>query len=818
MTDGDRATPPPAIPLLGMMIDRSSFDETDDFCIDHDALEMTQWAKEQKEGLVDFPPPVLLRNGKVRRRLRWRPRNMMKRRRNPSDASVGSLSVMSGTMSVGNLSQTSRISRKSVHSFASTETQVKSNTRKSKNAIFGRNSASRLPLPRPNYPDHFSEQKISTIGTEGGLIHARMEKSGEGTAAVLVQPSHDGDASESVAEGELELVLPQEESSHAASLGSRKTEMKTSPPRIVTPPKASKKKPGMPPLFQQRRPSQVTPELNKKNSRSAEHRNKKTSPSPTETTEATMMTSAVSDDESVPLNILSTDETEADRQVDLRIVRMLPGERRGNSSTRPGQETHGSKPNSRKVGSLSIAELRADQKASSSFSNPKEDGGPPQQVSSDDETPSLTSTGGVELEDFTDDESDDSLLQTPSPTSADELHPPAASSELRFSMWPSRRTQSSTGSERTPPSPVMEKAHTGPVDLDDGSFLEVEKNLQAILDVATEHLKQKEYTEALEVFEEILRGQLARYGEKHYRVGTAHHNIGIVHTKRGDYQNAIKSYKRAIIIRKKTLGQNHADVAVSLAQLGVAYLESNKHKKAITAFRKALKIRRLCYGNRHPKVAKILNNIGCALYEIDELEVAKVAFEEALHIQRYLLQSLPVNSMVNSQTQLLSIASTQSNIASIKLYHGEFDEALVDLEEALLVQQCVLSDDHPIVKRTEESIVWVEKSRNVATGRSSGELDLVSRLTGFGSMLSTGSLLSTGSCDNELTLRRGKDDEPSMSVFNLLERRFMELHANLDIACGGDGGNTVYENDEDDDDISSAPSSSGPRLSKKYSL
>ena len=175
-----------------------------------------------------------------------------------------------------------------------------------------------------------------------------------------------------------------------------------------------------------------------------------------------MMTSAVSDDESVPLNILSMDETEADRQDDLRIVRMLPRERRGNSSTRSGQETHSSKPNSRKVGSLSIAELRADQKASSdSFSNPKEDGGPPQQELSDDETPSLTSTGGVELEDFTDDESDDSLLQTQSPTSADELHPPSASSELRFSVWPSRRTQSSTGSERTPPSPVMEKIAYG---------------------------------------------------------------------------------------------------------------------------------------------------------------------------------------------------------------------------------------------------------------------------------------------------------------------------------------------------------------------
>ena len=72
------------------------------------------------------------------------------------------------------------------------------------------------------------------------------------------------------------------------------------------------------------------------------------------------------------------------------------------------------------------------------------------------------------------------------------------------------------------------RVNTGPVDVDDGAFVEAESHLNAIHEMAAEHLAHGEYVEALEVFEEILRGQRERYGEGHYRVGTALHNIGIV--------------------------------------------------------------------------------------------------------------------------------------------------------------------------------------------------------------------------------------------------------------------------------------------------
>uniref|UniRef100_A0A7S2UEF4 Kinesin light chain n=1 Tax=Attheya septentrionalis TaxID=420275 RepID=A0A7S2UEF4_9STRA len=73
----------------------------------------------------------------------------------------------------------------------------------------------------------------------------------------------------------------------------------------------------------------------------------------------------------------------------------------------------------------------------------------------------------------------------------------------------------------------------------------------------------------------------------------------------------------------------------------------------------------------------------------------------------------PVNSVsVEAPNQvLLSIASTLCNIGSIKLRWGEFEEAILALEEALLLQQSVLGDEDPTVLNTVESIDFVDRAR-----------------------------------------------------------------------------------------------------------
>ena len=239
--------------------------------------------------------------------------------------------------------------------------------------------------------------------------------------------------------------------------------------------------------------------------------------------------------------------------------------------------------------------------------------------------------------------------------------------------------------------------------------------------MGAEHLIHCEYDEAVEVFTEILRGQMERHGPGHPRVGTALHNLGICQLKKGDYASAIRVCRDAVEVRKAALGGRHLDVAVSLAQLGIAHLECGQHRKALIAFREALQIRRNLLGPKHPKVARLLNNTGCALFELNEMRGAMLAFQETLDIQRSMMKSPDAafgdegsggSSSSAAEQLLLSTAATLCNIGSIRLRLGDADGAIVALEEALLVQQSVLGDDHQIVLATTDSIEFIQSRRN----------------------------------------------------------------------------------------------------------
>ena len=56
-------------PRLGMLVDRSSFDETDSYGVDQHVLENSFDAQK-----LNSPQSTVMKSGKVRRRMRWRPR------------------------------------------------------------------------------------------------------------------------------------------------------------------------------------------------------------------------------------------------------------------------------------------------------------------------------------------------------------------------------------------------------------------------------------------------------------------------------------------------------------------------------------------------------------------------------------------------------------------------------------------------------------------------------------------------------------------------------------------------------------------------
>jgi tetratricopeptide (TPR) repeat protein len=803
----------PAVPLLGMIIDRTSFDETDDYGVDRDALESTSWSKDKTDRLPVHP--VVMKNGKVRRRLRWRPKNMMKQRRPRPAASqiTGPSNMHSSNASVSSSANSSQVSRsgKSVHSFASTETATLNNTKAGKQRL------GRFPLPRPNYSDTFAG--VATIGSEGGLVHARMLP-GKGS----VDSSVDSPAS-----------------------GTADSEAGTFDPYGSENPKRNLRKPGLPPLFNRRKKQQRV--------KGSPHKSLADSPQPSseltmERTVRDLLTPRSKDSHSSSLASgsdvsagvlpkLNSEEMELERRVDLCIRR--PAERRESlgsvRSQQPRNTNYNDGTKARPIdvddlavlNDLALEELRAESEVTSSVeSTPRRATARP--LPSQSRNVSQDSTQKKDQERMKEDQErmrssadptlfpsystpenkcdDTDLLRLKSSRSAPLVSPPTPKAlvasapihsnsshqreeEIQFSM----SVPVIYEDERSPPS--SPKFMTGPVDVDDGCFLEVEKNLEAIHEMAAEHLQHGEYTEALEVFEEILRGQLARYGQDHYRVGTALHNIGIVHMKRGDNVNAAKVCKEAVRVRKIALGSFHQDVAVSLAQLGVAYMETEKHAKAITVFREALRIRRKCLGPRHPKVAKILNNIGCALYELKELEVAKVAFEEALAVQRHNLRETQSDSPEFSDQSLLSIASTLSNLGSIKLYWGQHHEAAIDLEAVLLLQQSVLGDEHPVAQRTQDSLTWVENARDLGVTPPS-LLQLSGSLSEKKSSESQMEAIGIAYCSPAVDI--SMDHSELSGPFEALERRLKLL--NLDF--GGCGMQDMNDSDVSEADFSAS--------------
>lgn len=806
-------------------MDHSSFDETDSFGVDELALESTSYSKECQRNFQS--QAIVMRDGKVRRRMRWRPKSMMKRRRprlplsppNPRPSGVAAsphelrmnknrFSSSSSVNSASNASESSKQSRRSLHSFASIETQVKSNkTSKS-------SQKRRFPLPRPNYsttldgipsdsPSLFSTDSSSVNGEDALLLNRAAndttffdttdsvfpiieEKKEEEQIELLIQRPPLGTSRSK------QLSRPRAQSASSFECSRREEELAAA----LGPLKITRSTPRSDPLL---RPNRSPISCN-----------------------------------DIPLPSLSGEEIEKDRRVDLRVRVPADGERHLDHARVRRSPSSASE---RSMDLLTISELRVslderddgDQLSicRTMSSNMVKKGN--QSAEAPGSTVPLaktssrlsTASGNSAKKRFVDPvigPSFGTVLESRSEDSGegeegeegeeDERPPMTSTSELRMSVgyvreldgsqvispgesYDTTRTDFSKASVGKPPSTV-------PVDLDDCSYIEAEKNLQAIHDMAAEHLRQGEYDEALDVFEEILRGQLTRYGRDHYRVGTALHNIGIVHMRRRDFPNAAKAYREAVAIRKQALAPDHPDVASSLAQLGVAYLERRMHKKAISAFRESLMIRRACLGNTHPKVAKILNNIGCALYELNVLEVAQVAFEEALEIQRFNLREAPVEEQDRSNYILLSIASTLSNIASIKLYFNNFDEASVDFQEALLIQQCVFGDDHPVPLQTEESLKWIDSTRAQHVPNAS-QYGIFSKLFRRGS----GSGAALLAEDSEATV--GKEprllsctvrDEGRGAFGTVVERRLMALQRNIDLACGPE---RKFEDDGEDD-------------------
>lgn len=252
---------------------------------------------------------------------------------------------------------------------------------------------------------------------------------------------------------------------------------------------------------------------------------------------------------------------------------------------------------------------------------------------------------------------------------------------------------STTTESTTTTSPEMSLL-SSPVNVDNQELLQQVDMLNGL---AVKHVQSGQYTEAINVFTEVLMIHQKIHGNgPHPNTASSYHNLGTVHAKRAqsldsdtvglseteiDEQqrraraSALHCFQAAARSARDSLGKNHPNVAVSLVRIGFLLLQAKQYENAETTFSESLRIRLAHYGPRHALVANLHNNLGVCRMHLGKFETGLMSLEEALKIQRSILYDATVtdtgrntdasdHSMV---VNVLELADTLFNIGGLCL-------------------------------------------------------------------------------------------------------------------------------------------------------
>ena len=293
----------------------------------------------------------------------------------------------------------------------------------------------------------------------------------------------------------------------------------------------------------------------------------------------------------------------------------------------------------------------------------------------------------------------------------------------------------------------------GPMNVD---FV-LESNEYELATFVNSFIHSKQYDEAIDIYLTVLAHLQKQFGPQYPIVITTIHNLAVVNVLKGDYNKALKYCQKALKLRQKTLGSNHADVVTSLCELGIIYYAREDFNRSLDTLRQALQMTCNTIGHDQPdhKVASILNNIGCVHFSMGKLIASITTFEESLDIQRRLMGSI---SSDEAKKMLLNMSMTLCNAGIVLAKHDRSDIASSLVEEALLVQQSILPDDHRLVQTTSITLssilgtkvnlesspdnLEINLSRQLST--SSQDQKLTETLSQCSDMLLVGSIQSGG--------------------------------------------------------------------------
>lgn len=231
-----------------------------------------------------------------------------------------------------------------------------------------------------------------------------------------------------------------------------------------------------------------------------------------------------------------------------------------------------------------------------------------------------------------------------------------------------------------------------------------ERNMSRDVKNTVELVKSKQFSALANDLSKLLNWQKKhiRSGINFYLVGITAHNLSVAKLLEGDDKEAESLFREAITLKEAAFGRDHAEVALSWDELGIQLFARGDFQGASSAFGQAHGLRKERDGGGdtpNPILAMTLNNIACCDFQMGNYHSALRSLEEARNIQHN-----AIGSSAQDDLDLLHVAIVYGNCGYLNLALKQYEEARSILEEALLIQQSVLADDHRAVRDTLSNI------------------------------------------------------------------------------------------------------------------
>jgi tetratricopeptide (TPR) repeat protein len=220
----------------------------------------------------------------------------------------------------------------------------------------------------------------------------------------------------------------------------------------------------------------------------------------------------------------------------------------------------------------------------------------------------------------------------------------------------------------------------------------------SLSNLASLYQSQGRYSQAEQLFVEVLAIWKHLRRDEHPDVATSLNNLALLYHTQGRYFEAEPMFVEALAMWKHLLGDEHPNVANILNNLALLYHTQGRYKEAEQLYLEVLAMWKHLLGDEHPNVATSFNNLA-VLYQLQgRYSQSEQMYLEALDMRKRLLGD-----------EHPEVAESLHNLAVLYRYQGRYSEAEQIHIEALTIHKHLVGDEHPRVATSLHNLAYLHQ-------------------------------------------------------------------------------------------------------------